>query len=72
MDSSYKFELMYSLIYGEKLSQVTGKDLINELTFAEKHQVLQLSLHATLGDNIKELAYDRFGNIVDDKNIDET
>ena len=57
------------MIYGENMSQVSGRDLVDGLSFPDKHKVLQLALSATLGDKIKELAYDRFGNIVDETQV---
>lgn len=69
MDSPHKFEVMYELIHGQEISSVSGRQMIDGLSFPDKHRVLQLALSATLGDKIKELAYDRFGNILDETQV---
>jgi hypothetical protein len=43
--------------------------MVDGLSFADKHQAIQLALSSTLGDKIKELAYDRFGNILNESQL---
>lgn len=69
MDTPYKFEVLFKLLWGPDLTTVSGMHLINDLSSGDKHTVLQLALQTTLGDKIKELAYDRFGNILDEAKI---
>lgn len=58
------FETMFRKLWGENLTQVTGQQLIDSLTFAERNTVLNLALQTTLGDSIKVLSFDRFGNMI--------
>lgn len=58
------FETMIRKLWGENFTQVTGQQLVDSLSFAERTTVLNLALQTTLGDNIKVLSFDRFGNII--------
>ena len=43
--------------------------MVDGLSFSDKHKAIQLAISSTLGDKIKELAYDRFGNILDESQL---
>jgi len=69
MDTTYKFELLYTHLWGPSLTSVTGQHLIDTLSQTDKQQLLTLALETTLGDSIKNLAFDRQGILLNDANI---
>ena len=65
------FETMLNKIWGDKFTQVTGQQLIDQLSFSERTTVLNLALQTTLGDSIKVLSFDRAGNIIDPASVSD-
>jgi len=64
MDSPYMFETAYNLLWGPSFTEVTGQELIDVLEFQDRKTVLEIALQVTVGDKIKELTFDKEGNIV--------
>ena len=64
MDSPYMFEAGFSMLWGPRITEITGQLLIDGMEFNERKNVLEFALQVTVGDTIKELQFDRLGNIV--------
>jgi len=71
METPFMFETIFRKIWGEKFTQITGQQLIDSLTFGERTTVLNIALQTTLGDSIKILSFDRFGNLVDPTSVSD-
>lgn len=64
MDSPYMFETAFQMIWGPRISEVTGQLLVDGMEFNERKQVLEFALQVTVGDTIKELSFDKNGNMI--------
>ena len=58
------FETAFNMLYGPRIAEVTGQLLVDGMEFTEKRIIIELALQLTVGDSIKELSFDKLGNLV--------
>jgi hypothetical protein len=64
MDSPHMFESAFRLIWGPELSEITGQNLVDVFDHKTRCRVIEMALLLNVGDGVKELAFDKNGNIV--------
>ena len=72
MDTPFMFEYTFRMLWGDEFTEVTGTSLIEGFSFGRRREILELALEVTVGDKIKDLVYDRVGNLINLQNIQET
>jgi hypothetical protein len=66
MDSPHMFETAFRFIWGSELSQITGQQLVDVFDHKTRCKVIEMALLLNVGDTIKELAFDKNGNVLND------